>query len=260
MFNNLEDSKKTAVSNAVIRSSMKPAEKALFAVLKLVSTPFAKTTYAMLKNFLKERRTATENRLQELSASIQNISADDKKSFTLMPIDILLSPALSLTAKGIYMMIRSYATFKGFVIKKDFFLRKSEIGEDAFNTAWKELLDCSLLCKAQNRAVSGQFIYTYQLAELAASETQIAEDPAALDEKTEEKEHQPLSRVINLTAEKVRSFTSAQKKPYTKTDSRTSHISVGTSNRANFNQRIYDDSFWDNIMNISLADTVRAAR
>lgn len=254
MFHDLVNSKKTAISNTVIRSKIKPAEKALYAVLKLVSNPHLKTTYSALKNFLKERRTATENRLSALQNSIKDIPQSDNKSFTLVPIDILLSPALSLSAKGIYMMIRSYATFKGFVIKKDYFLKKSGMGADSFNTAWKELLDCQLLCKQQNRTAFGQFIYTYQLSDLQNTGCALDAPAEKKESESEHAEKESLGKVISMTLDAVRTHAQSNKIESTR-PKKEKYIAVshtpyqksfrtGQLIRGNFDQREYDDEFW----------------
>lgn len=171
--------KNIAIPNSVVRSKVSPAIKALQAILSVVSNEYRKITYTFLSRFLKEKRTATESRLKELYLVQNGFAQQNKKSFTLIAEDILFSTELSLSAKGIYMMIKSLATFSGFVISKDYFYKRSGMSFKTFDKAWKELTRAKILKMQQHRAYNGKFIYTYNLAELDTTEIQETEHIAS---------------------------------------------------------------------------------
>ena len=190
--------KNISINNSIIRSTQKPALKALHAILTTVSSPYYKITLKSLNTFVKEGRTALKSRLAELK-DIQASMQPSTGSFTLISESILLSTSLTLTAKGIYMMIKSYATFEGFVITKDYFFKKSGLYFKTYDRAWKELQQAGLLTVSQHRSRTGKFIYTYELAELSAK-TEVS--PAS---ETATNFEQPTKKtVIELTAEVAR--------------------------------------------------------
>lgn len=191
--------KHIAINNSIIRSTCKPALKALQAILSIVSNGYIKVSVSSLKTYLKEGRTAINSRLSELK-EIQDDMKEPAKNFTLIPENILLVPTLSLSAKGIYMMIRSYATFAGFVITKDYFYKKSGMYYKTFDRAWKELQTAGLLAAHQHRSPSGKFIYTYSLPELENVSQSEACDSAEQKEAKQDKQ----KTVIELTAEIAR--------------------------------------------------------
>lgn len=191
--------KHIAINNSIIRNTCKPALKALQAILSILSNGYIKVSVSSLKQYLKEGRTAINSRLSELK-EIQDDMKEPTKNFTLIPENILLDPTLSLTAKGIYMMLRSYATFAGFVITKDYFYKKSGMYYKTFDRAWKELQTAGLIAAHQHRSPSGKFIYTYSLPELENVSQSEACDSAEQKEAKQDKQ----KTVIELTAEIAR--------------------------------------------------------
>ena len=191
--------KQIAINNSIIRSTCKPALKALQAILSIVSNGYIKVSVSSLKTYLKEGRTAINSRLSELK-EIQDDMEEPAKHFTLIPENILLSATLSLTAKGLYMMLRSYATFAGFVITKDYFYKKSGMYYKTFDRAWKELQSAGFLVAHQHRSPSGKFIYTYEMPEL---ENVSQSEACTSAEQKEAKQDKPKT-VIEITAEIAR--------------------------------------------------------
>ena len=191
--------KQIAINNSIIRSTCKPALKALQAILSIVSNGYIKVSVSSLKTYLKEGRTAINSRLSELK-EIQDDMKEPAKHFTLIPENILLSATLSLTAKGLYMMLRSYATFAGFVITKDYFYKKSGMYYKTFDRAWKELQSAGFLVAHQHRSPSGKFIYTYEMPEL---ENVSQSEACTSAEQKEAKQDKPKT-VIEITAEIAR--------------------------------------------------------
>lgn len=192
--------KNITVNNSIIRSACKPALKALQAILSLVSSPYTKFTVSGLKTYLKEGRTAINSRLSELE-EVQPEFKEPAKHFTLIPESVLLNPTLSLSAKGIYMMIRSFATFAGFVITKDYFYKKSGMYYKTFDRAWKELQQAKLLTAHQHRSITGKFIYTYSMPELESVQSEACTSASEQTTKTKQDKHKT---VIELTAEVAR--------------------------------------------------------
>lgn len=191
--------KNTAINNSIVRSSCKPALNALQAILSIVSNGYIKLSISSLKAYLKEGRTAIKSRLSELK-EIQDQMQPPANNFTLIPEDILLNPALSLSAKGIYMTIRSYATFAGFVIKKDYFYKKSGMYYKTFDRAWKELQTAGFLVAHQHRSPSGKFIYTYEMPEIE----NISQSEACTSAEQKEAMQDKPKTVIEITAEIAR--------------------------------------------------------
>ena len=192
--------KHIAINNSIIRSKCKPALKALQAILSIVTNGYIKVSVSSLKQYLKEGRTAINSRLSEL-AEMQDDMKEPAKHFTLIPEKFLLNPTLSLTAKGIYMMIRSYATFAGFVITKDYFYKKSGMYYKTFDRAWKELQQAELLAAHQHRSITGKFIYTYSMPEL--ENVSQSEACSSASEQNNTPKDKPKT-VIELTAEIAR--------------------------------------------------------
>lgn len=191
--------KQIAINNSIIRNTCKPALKALQAILSIVSNGYIKVSVSSLKTYLKEGRTAINSRLSELK-EIQDDMKEPTKNFTLIPENILLSATLSLTAKGLYMMIRSYATFAGFVITKDYFYKKSGMYYKTFDRAWKELQTAGFLAAHQHRSPSGKFIYTYEMPELE----NVSQSEACTSAEQKEAMQDKPKTVIEITAEIAR--------------------------------------------------------
>lgn len=191
--------KQIAINNSIIRSTWKPALKALQAILSIVSNGYIKVSVSSLKTYLKEGRTAINSRLSELK-EIQDDMKEPAKHFTLIPENILLKPTLSLTAKGLYMMIRSYATFAGFVITKDYFYKKSGMYYKTFDRAWKELQTAGFLAAHQHRSPSGKFIYTYEMPEIE----NVSQSEACTSAEQKEAMQDKPKTVIEITAEIAR--------------------------------------------------------
>lgn len=248
----------TAINNSIIRSTCKPALKALQAILSILSNGYIKISISSLKQYLKEGRTAINSRLSELK-EIQDDLKEPAKGFTLIPETVLLSPTLSLTSKGLYMMIRSYATFAGFVITKDYFYKKSGMYYKTFDRAWKELQTAGFLATHQHRSPSGKFIYTYEMPELEnVSQSEVCSSV----EQKEAKQDKPKT-VIELTAEIARLHRVIAKATTKKREQNVkSELPLATDQRRknnfapfpmlqnsepeqvrNFKQRIYSDEF-----------------
>lgn len=191
--------KQIAINNSIIRNTCKPALKALQAILSIVSNGYIKVSVSSLKTYLKEGRTAINSRLSELK-EIQDDMKEPAKNFTLIPENILLSATLSLTAKGLYMMLRSYATFAGFVITKDYFYKKSGMYYKTFDRAWKELQTAGFLAAHQHRSPSGKFIYTYEIPELE----NVSQSEACTSAEQKEAMQDKPKTVIEITAEIAR--------------------------------------------------------
>lgn len=191
--------KQIAINNSIIRNTCKPALKALQAILSIVSNGYIKVSVSSLKTYLKEGRTAINSRLSELK-EIQDDMKEPAKNFTLIPENILLSATLSLSAKGIYMMIRSYATFAGFVITKDYIYKKSGMYYKTFDRAWKELQTAGFLAAHQHRSPSGKFIYTYEIPELE----NVSQSEACTSAEQKEAMQDKPKTVIEITAEIAR--------------------------------------------------------
>ena len=191
--------KHTAINNNIVRNTCKPALKALQAILSILSNGYIKVSVSSLKQYLKEGRTAINSRLSELK-EIQEDMKEPAKNFTLIPENVLLDSTLSLTAKGIYMMIRSYATFAGFIITKDYFYKKSGLYYKTFDRAWKELQTAGFLATHQHRTPSGKFIYTYEMPELE----NVSQSEACISEEQKDTPQDKSKTVIELTAEIAR--------------------------------------------------------
>ncbi len=274
--------KNITVPNSIVRSKVSPALKALQAILSELSHDYIKITHKTLGKFIKEKRVAIDTKLSELT-TVQTLMAGASKSFTIISSDILMSPVLSLHAKGIYLMIKSFATYPGFVISKDFFYSKSKMSYKCFDKAWQELKKANLLSMSQHRTYTGKFIYTYQLTELethleAPTEVSDVKQPAtkitsteitALADAANKHKKECCKKANNTTTKntpgwKEQKYDSGyirQKHNYTQREysdeflnslftDLTSPKKVETSkprNMCNYTQREYDDEFYDNL-------------
>ncbi len=102
-----------------------------------------------------------------------------RKSFTMVANTAMKDTSLSLQAKGLYAVLNSYLDMEsvGFVVYKTFLMRQSTNGKDAFNRAWKELLDAGYLIQTRVRSEQGTFSYTYELIDDPKGKSPVAEKP-----------------------------------------------------------------------------------
>lgn len=239
--------KNISIPNSITRAKVHPALKALQAILSVVASDYHIITYSFLSNFLKEKRTATETKLKELN-ELQPLMNRSGSSFTLISNEILLSDKLSLASKGLYMMIKSFATFSGFVITKDYFYKISGMSFKTFDKAWQELIKADLLQMQQHRTYNGQFIYTYNLTELS---------PASTNQGIQEPEESPeitptqITALADAAARHRKAHCNYSKRACDHNQNRTySHYKAQDSkpkNIGNFTQRDYDDEFLNSL-------------
>ena len=88
-------------------------------------------------------------------------------NFSMISNEILHDNTVSLKAKGLYCIIQSYVTIPNFVLYKSHLLKNCKEGSKAFETAWKELKDAGYLIQYRIRDKKGQFIYEYDLLDVA---------------------------------------------------------------------------------------------
>lgn len=68
-----------------------------------------------------------------------------RKGFTITCNSVIRNYSLSLKAKGLYSLIRSYITLDDFVLSKSFLQSKCSEGKKAFESAWSELKNTGYL-------------------------------------------------------------------------------------------------------------------
>lgn len=95
-----------------------------------------------------------------------------KTNFAAVSNAALRDSSLSLKAKGLYAVIQSYINIPDYDLYKGYLMKNCREGERAFNAAWKELKDQGYLklyrMPGQKR---GQFIYEYELLDIANQST-----------------------------------------------------------------------------------------
>lgn len=78
--------------------------------------------------------------------------------------EVLRTPNLSTSAKGLYACIQSYISIEGFTLYKSTLRKATKEGEHAFERMWKELKDSGYLKQYKYKdEVTGKFIYEYEL-------------------------------------------------------------------------------------------------
>lgn len=236
--------KNISIPNSITRAKVHPALKALHAILSVVASDYHIITYSFLSNFLKEKRTATETKLKELN-ELQHLMNRSGSSFTLISNEILLSDKLSLASKGLYMMIKSFATFHGFVITKDYFYKISGMSFKTFDKAWKELIKADLLLMQQHRTYNGQFIYTYNLTELATASNQEVQEPEESPEITPTQ----ITALADAAARHRKAHCNYSKRACDHNQNRRtySHYETEIRQKNNYTQREYDDEFLNSL-------------
>jgi len=83
--------------------------------------------------------------------------------FSIISNHALRDPKLSLKAKGLYSLIRSYITMDNFTLYKNTLIKQCQEKETSFESTWKELKDKGYLLQHKNRVKDGSFHYTYEL-------------------------------------------------------------------------------------------------
>ena len=100
------------------------------------------------------------------------MNKDDEKfkkpeGFTIAGNNAVRDEGLSLKAKGLYVLIRSYITLEGFELTKSFLMQRCMEGEKAFNSSWDELKEKGYLKIHQYSTGNGKFRYEYELLDVA---------------------------------------------------------------------------------------------
>ena len=92
-------------------------------------------------------------------------SIEKQKGFTIAVNNAVRDDGLSLRAKGLYVLIRSYITMEGFELTKAFLMQRCMEGEKAFNSSWEELKKKGYLKIHQYSTGNGdgKFRYEYKL-------------------------------------------------------------------------------------------------
>lgn len=88
-----------------------------------------------------------------------------KAGFSMISNNLLRNKEISLKAKGLYSLIRSYETLENFDLYKSFLMSQCEEGRKAFDSAWKELKDAGYLVQYRMKDTKNQFYYEYELME-----------------------------------------------------------------------------------------------
>lgn len=92
-------------------------------------------------------------------------SIEKQKGFTIAVNNAVRDDGLSLRAKGLYVLIRSYITLEDFELTKAFLMQRCMEGEKAFNSSWEELKKKGYLKIHQYTTGNGdgKFRYEYKL-------------------------------------------------------------------------------------------------
>jgi hypothetical protein len=97
--------------------------------------------------------------------------------FAQVSNDVMRDTEISLKAKGLYCLIRSYITIPNFNLYKSHLRSKCMEGAESFDSAWRELIKAGYLVQKKYRSPStGLFTYEYELL-WEKEDTSPAEDP-----------------------------------------------------------------------------------
>lgn len=91
-----------------------------------------------------------------------------KKSFGIVPTEIMNNPKISLKTKGLYGLIACYINIPGFKLCKKHLMLCNKDGRESFDAAWKDLQALGYL-KQTKKKVSKGFEYSYELTDQAFS-------------------------------------------------------------------------------------------
>ena len=90
-----------------------------------------------------------------------------KTKFSIVSNSLIHDPEVSLKGKGLYCIIQSFITIPDFVLYKSHLRKSCKEGSKAFETAWKELKDKGYLVQYRVSDERGQFVYEYELLDIA---------------------------------------------------------------------------------------------
>src|SRR5690554_6890684 len=93
-----------------------------------------------------------------------------KSGFTAVSNDLVKDRALSLKAKGLYMLIQSFVVIPNFDLYLNTLKKEVKEGEHSFMGAWKELKDNGYLVQYRSRGQDGKFIWEYELLDKPSPE------------------------------------------------------------------------------------------
>lgn len=85
-----------------------------------------------------------------------------KVNFSMIPNSVLQGD-MSLRAKGLYGMIFSYISIPDFTLYKKYLIKKSNLGDDAFQNVWNELKSKGYLLQERCQDDTGKFDWRYEL-------------------------------------------------------------------------------------------------
>lgn len=89
--------------------------------------------------------------------------------FCMVPNELVRNKEISLSAKGLYLLIRSYITIPNIILSKSKLEYMCIEGEKAFKTVWKELQNSGYLVCAKRKNDKGVFCYEYDLLDCCES-------------------------------------------------------------------------------------------
>lgn len=126
--------------------------------------------------------------------------------FTMISNNIAEDNSISMSAKGLYLVISDFISKPGFTLYKTVLQQQYCVeGEKAFNRAWKELIDKGYLLVEKSKGKDGRYIYNYELSD--EPENISSDDPEG--EEPEVKNH-----AIKTSVQTLKNRTTCSKKPH----------------------------------------------
>jgi hypothetical protein len=144
--------------------------------------------------------TFKEDFLMEENKKGGRVYADDEY-FAQVSNIALRDDKLSLKAKGLYALIKSYITIKDFTLYKNTLKKQCVEKEKAFEGAWKELKDNGYLIQYRLLDEKGQYYYEYRLLHYPNLELAKETHDKQNRKKEEEKNHTPKMEGMDKTSE-----------------------------------------------------------
>jgi hypothetical protein len=119
------------------------------------------------------------------NGKFKNIESD----WSMIPNEVIQNKNLSLKAKGLYCLIRSYITMGNFNLYQDFLRSRCKEKSTAFDAAWKELKDAGYLIQHKIRKPKGNYYYEYELLSTVLNEKPESEKSESEKPESKNPEH-----------------------------------------------------------------------
>lgn len=183
----LENNTNTATNDSAVNTSA-PAERERRVYLDPKTTVSHMTRTDYNENYYRIDNYCVHKGKSDKDSFVQhNVSYEPKKNFTKIDNEVINWDAMSLEAKGLYMLLMQKTRIPEFVLCKETAKKCCKNGKKSFNRVWDELKRLGFLKLFRVRNINNRYYYEYELLEIPDSSvpdlTNVRMNTFIIDEK-----------------------------------------------------------------------------